>query len=242
MSLEVEKVRPYDSEEGKKVQIEKMFDNVAKNYDTINHLMTVGIDILWRKRAVREIGNIKPKQILDMATGTGDFAFEALKLNPEKIVGADLSQKMLDVGIQKAESKKVDIIDFVKADSENLSFNDNKFDAITVGFGVRNFENLTVGLKELNRVMKPEGMIAILEPSFPDNFLLKKLVEFNFKYITPLLGRLFSDGSAYTYLPSSVEAFPEGENFLNILSECGFKDNKHIKLSFGICALYIGRK
>jgi demethylmenaquinone methyltransferase/2-methoxy-6-polyprenyl-1,4-benzoquinol methylase len=244
VEIQVEKVVPYQSKEGKKAQIETMFDNIAHKYDFLNHLLSLGIDITWRKRAIREISGIEPKSILDMATGTGDFAFEALILNPDRITALDLSQNMLDIGKEKAKSNdKEEKIDWVKGDSEALNFSENSFDAITVGFGVRNFQNLDKGLSELARVMKPNGMIAILEPSFPTNPVLKILFNIHFKYITPLVGKLFSkDASAYSYLPDSVSAFPQGELFCQLLQKAGFKDTKHVPLTFGMCALYLARK
>lgn len=244
MNLKVEKVLPYNQNEQKSTQIETMFDNIAHRYDFLNHLLSLGVDITWRKRAIRELSSINPKIILDMASGTGDFAFEALSMNPTKIIALDLSQNMLDVGIEKARTKdKGNTIEWVKGDSENLVYTENQFDAITVGFGVRNFQNLDKGLSELARVLKPGGMIAILEPSFPTNPILKLLFSIHFQYITPLVGKLFSkDASAYSYLPDSVSAFPEGENFCKLLEKAGFTDTKHLPLTFGMCALYIARK
>jgi demethylmenaquinone methyltransferase/2-methoxy-6-polyprenyl-1,4-benzoquinol methylase len=221
-----------------------MFDNIAHKYDFLNHLLSLGIDITWRKRAIREISSIKPKIILDMASGTGDFAFEALNINPEKVTAIDLSQNMLDIGKEKAKTKDAGhIIEWVKGDSEALIFSDNSFDAITVGFGVRNFQNLDKGLGELSRVLKQDGMIAILEPSFPTNPILKLIFNIHFRYITPLVGKLFSkDSSAYSYLPDSVSAFPQGELFCQLLQKAGFKDTKHVPLTFGMCAMYLARK
>jgi demethylmenaquinone methyltransferase / 2-methoxy-6-polyprenyl-1,4-benzoquinol methylase len=244
MNLEVESILPYNQDENKKTQIESMFDNIAHKYDFLNRFLSLGIDISWRKRAIREIGVVFPKRILDMATGTGDFAFEALVLNPEKVVGVDLSQNMLDIGIQKSiKRNQSDKIEFIKGDSEHLSYESNSFDAITVGFGVRNFQHLKLGLSELSRVLKPGGMIAILEPSFPTNPILKGLFTIHFKYVTPIFGKLFSkDARAYTYLPDSVEAFPQGVEFCKILTQQGFIDTKHIPLTFGMCALYTAKK
>lgn len=244
MRIQVEKIRPYSGSNDKKVQIESMFDNIAHRYDFLNHLLSAGIDILWRKRAIQEISIINPKRIMDMATGTGDFAFEALKLNPEKIVAVDLSQNMLDVGILKNQKRGTEsIVEFVKGDSEKLDFEDESFDAVTVGFGVRNFENLKLGLSELARVTRAGGMIAILEPSFPTNPLVKFVFKLHFKYLMPVIGRIFSrDPSAYSYLHNSVEAFPEGEKFCEIIKASGFRDTKHLSLSFGICALYLAYK
>lgn len=244
MEIKVEKVVPYGQKATKKEQIESMFDNIAHKYDFLNHLLSFGIDIIWRKRAIREIASLGPKKVLDMATGTGDFAFEALSLQPDKIIALDLSQNMLDVGIVKAKSKdKNGVIEWVKGDSEKMNFTTNSFDAITVGFGVRNFQNLEVGLDELYRVLNAGGVIAILEPSFPAHPLLKFLFTIHFKYITPFIGKILSnDNAAYTYLPDSVSAFPQGVLFCQLLEKVGFKDTKHIPLTFGICALYIARK
>ena len=242
---EVEKLKPYsESSEDKKIQIEKMFDNIAVKYDFLNHLLSAGIYILWRKQAIKELKDIAPKRMMDMATGTGDFAFEALALNPEQVVGIDLSQNMLDVGIEKSKNRKVsDKIQFVKGDAEHLSYENEYFDAITVGFGVRNFQNLQAGLTELHRVLKTGGRIAILEPSFPKNPLIKYFFIFHFKYLTPFIGRLFSkDDSAYKYLPSSVEAFPQGEKFNELMQGIGYKNTKFIPLTFGICTLYLAEK
>lgn len=244
MEIEVEKVVPYNQEKEKRVQIESMFDNIAHKYDFLNHLLSLGIDITWRKRAIREVSVVQPRLILDMASGTGDFAFEALSISPEKIVALDLSQNMLDIGRSKASTKDTQtIIDWVKGDSEQILYSDGHFDAITVGFGVRNFQNLEKGLSELHRVLRPGGMIAILEPSFPTNPFLKILFNIHFRYITPLVGKLFSkDARAYTYLPDSVSVFPQGDSFCKILENVGFKDTKHIALTFGMCALYLARK
>lgn len=244
MSLEVEKVTPYSTKEDKKMQIEGMFDNIAGKYDFLNHLLSAGIDISWRKKAIKEISAVHPKIILDMATGTGDFAFEALVLNPEKIIGVDLSQNMLNVGIEKSIKRNLrGKIEFQKGDSENLNFTANYFDAITVGFGVRNFQNLELGLSELYRVLRKDGMIVILEPSFPENPIMKSIFNLHFKYLTPFIGRIFSkDSSAYSYLPNSVEAFPQGEPFVKLLNSLGFRDTNYIPLTFGMCALYTAKK
>lgn len=244
MNLEVESVLPYNQDENKKSQIESMFDNIAHKYDFLNRFLSLGIDISWRKRAIREISVVSPKYILDMATGTGDFAFESLTIQPTKVVGVDLSQNMLDKGIEKAiERNQSDKIEFVKGDSEKLSYESQYFEAVTVGFGVRNFQNLNLGLSELSRILKSGGIIAILEPSFPTNPIMKFLFTIHFRYITPIFGKLFSkDARAYTYLPDSVAAFPQGEAFCEILRNQGFVDTKHIPLTFGMCALYIAYK
>lgn len=244
MSIKVEKVLPYNLEDAKKNQIESMFDNIAHKYDFLNHLLSFGVDIMWRKYAIKRISEVQPKLILDMATGTGDFAFEALAISPEKVIGVDLSQNMLNIGIDKAKTRNLsDKIEFVKGDSEQLQFADNHFDAITVGFGVRNFQSLEKGLSELSRVLKSGGRIAILEPSFPTNPLMKFIFTIHFKYITPFLGKLFSkDASAYNYLPDSVQAFPQGNEFTAIMEKSGFVNTKTIPLTFGMCTLYLGDK
>jgi len=238
-------VKPYkESELGKKEQVAEMFDNISPKYDFLNHLLSMGIDIQWRKKVVKIIKKSEAKTILDIATGTGDLAIAMSKINPEKITGLDLSQGMLDVGIKKIKAKGLDsLIDMVQGDSENLPFLDNTFDAITVSFGVRNFENLDKGLSEINRVLKPNGTFVILEFSQPQKFPMKQLYSFYSKYILPFLGKLISnDSSAYTYLPESVEAFPYGKELLYILSKNNFVDEKAKELTFGISTIYHSKK
>lgn len=238
-------VVPYkDKESGKKEQVAEMFNNISHRYDFLNHFLSLGIDILWRKKAVRLMKPDAPKQILDVATGTGDFALEALKLNPDRIVGVDISSGMLEMGKIKMKKKGVDhIIDMQMGDSEKLLFDDNTFDATIVAFGVRNFENLKKGLKDMHRVVRPGGKTVIIEFSRPKHFPMKQLYNFYFKSILPIIGRLVSkDSSAYTYLPESVDAFPDGQQFLNILEEVGYKNTKCVPLTFGISSIYIGQK
>lgn len=239
------KITPYNNKQSsKKAQVAKMFNNIAGRYDFLNHFLSLGIDILWRKRAIREISEIQPSSVLDIATGTGDLAVEAAKLNPSKIVGVDISEGMLEVGRKKMKNKDLDkLIELQYGDSENLPFEDNTFDAVTAGFGVRNFENLSKGLSEMFRVMSLGGKLAILEPAEPTSFPFKQLYSFYFKGLLPLLGKIISkDNSAYTYLPESVAAFPSGDAFLIELTKAGFKKPQHIKLTFGIAALYIATK
>ena len=238
------KITPYKNKENKKVQVAKMFDNIAARYDFLNHFLSLGIDILWRKRAIREIEKISPKTILDIATGTGDLAVEASVLKPTKIIGVDISEGMLDIGRKKMKANGLDsTIELQFGDSENLPFEDNSFDAITAGFGVRNFEDLPKGLSEMCRVMNKGGKIAILEPAEPTTFPFKQLYNLYFTRFLPFVGKLVSkDNAAYTYLPESVAAFPSGQAFLKELEIAGFRHPQHIKLTFGIAALYIATK
>lgn len=221
-----------------------MFDAIASNYDFLNHFLSLGIDKIWRKKAINTLKKDKPKTILDLACGTGDLSIASLKLNPEKIIGIDISEKMVDIGRKKIRQKKYDDrIELLVADSENLPFNDASFEAVTVAFGVRNFENLHKGLSEALRVLKPGGNLVILEFSKPDRFPVKQLYFFYFSKILPWLGRLFSrDDSAYHYLPDSVKEFPQGDDFLKIMDENGFKSLNFKKLNFGICSIYSGQK
>ena len=238
-------VVPYKEEKSsKKVQVAKMFDNISRRYDFLNHFLSLGIDKRWRKTAVNLLRPLKPKHILDVATGTGDFALQALLLNPEKIIGIDISEGMLDVGRRKVREKHLDhLVELRSGDSENLPFEENKFDAVTVGFGVRNFENLEQGLHEIFRVLRPGGVAVVLEYSRPRKFPFKQIYSFYFKFILPKIGRIVSsDKAAYTYLPESVEAFPDGEDFLHILHHVGFKNTQCRPLTFGISSIYIGTK
>jgi demethylmenaquinone methyltransferase / 2-methoxy-6-polyprenyl-1,4-benzoquinol methylase len=238
-------VVPYKEEQtGKKEQVAKMFDNISHRYDFLNHFLSLGIDKLWRKKAISYLKDSKPAFILDVATGTGDFAIQALSLKPTKISGIDISEGMLEVGRRKIKVKKIDhIIELKQGDSENIPFEQNKFDAVTVAFGVRNFENLDKGLREILRVLKPGGRLVVLEFSRPTAFPMKQLFSFYFKQILPKIGKIVSsDNAAYTYLPESVQAFPDGEDFLRILNDVGFKNTKCKVLSFGISSIYIGTK
>jgi len=230
--------------ESKKQQVRTMFNNIAHRYDFLNHFLSVGIDYSWRRKAIKIIGKNNPKTILDVATGTGDLAIAAMKLNPEKIIGIDIAEDMVEVGKKKIRKKNLEqIIQLQTGDSENIQFNDNYFDAAMVAFGVRNFENLEKGLSEMYRVLKTGGEVMILEFSKPAKFPVKQFYNFYFRYILPFLGRLISgDKAAYTYLPDSVSEFPHGKEFLNILTKVGFKDPIHKPLTFGIASIYTGRK
>lgn len=238
-------VKPYKNEEGsKKEQVAKMFNNIAHKYDFLNHTLSLGIDILWRKKAVKILKKSNPKKVLDIACGTGDFAIEDLNSGATEIIGLDISKGMVDVGIEKVKKKGLlDKVSLRVGDSENIPFEENAFDGITVGFGVRNFENLKKGLTEMNRVLTPGGQLIVLEFSKPKKFPIKQLYFFYFKYILPKVGRLISkDQTAYTYLPDSVNAFPDGENFTAIMEEVGFKSTKIVPVTFGIASIYVGIK
>lgn len=221
-----------------------MFDNISPKYDFLNHFLSMGIDVLWRKKAIRQLRAGAPKLILDIATGTGDLAIEALSLKPEKVTGVDISEGMLAMGRKKLESRGLqDKIELKYGDSENLPFEANAYDAVTVAFGVRNFENLEKGLKEIYRVMKPGAVFVVLEFSQPERFPVKQFYNFYFNNILPLFGRLVSkDNAAYTYLPQSVNAFPYGKRFTQLLEKTGFKETRSMPLTFGIASIYVGRK
>ncbi len=244
MKEDINTVTPYkQSDLGKKEQVERMFDNIAHRYDFLNHFLSLGIDNVWRKKAINKLATVQPKSVLDIATGTGDVAFAVKKrLNPTTLVGLDLSEGMLSFAREKAKKRGLsESIQFVKGDSENLEFADNSFEGVTVSFGVRNFENLEKGLAEIYRVLTPGGKLVILEFSKPKKFPIKQLYNFYFSNILPLWGKLISkDQSAYTYLPESVRAFPEGDKFCGIMQKTGFKTVEQKTLTFGICTIYSG--
>lgn len=237
-------VKPYNTDKSKKEEVADMFDSISARYDFLNHFLSFGIDKIWRKKAIKMLSDIQPKTILDMATGTGDFAIAALKLNPDKVIGLDISPGMLAVGIDKMKHKKVDhIIEMNPGDSENIPYVDDYFDAVTVGFGVRNYQDLEKGLSELLRVTRPGGKIVILEFSKPKRFPMKHLFGFYSRYFIPFFGkRISKDAKAYSYLPESVAAFPEGLDFINILSKLGYQSVQSVLLSGGIASIYMGRK
>ena len=238
-------VKPYNSnEKSKKQEVAEMFNNISHRYDFLNHFLSMGIDRIWRKKAIRILKPDHPKFLLDIATGTGDFAIAALKLHPDKIIGLDISTGMLEKGREKLKKRKIDHkIELHEGDSENIPFPDNTFDGITVGFGVRNFENLEKGLKEMLRVLKPGKTAVILEFSKPRKFPVKQLFGFYSRRIIPFFGRKISkDKAAYSYLPESVEAFPEGTAFVTIMEKCGYKDIRTKTVSGGIATIYYGKK
>jgi demethylmenaquinone methyltransferase/2-methoxy-6-polyprenyl-1,4-benzoquinol methylase len=238
-------VVPYKQEVGsKKEQVVRMFNKISKRYDFLNHFLSLGIDITWRKKAIKLLEPESPKQILDIATGTGDFAIQAMSLNPEKVLGIDISPGMLEIGRKKILKKGLQqYIDLQQGDSENLQFIDNKFDAVIVSFGVRNFENLNRGLKEMHRVLKPNGAAVILEFSKPQQFPFKQLYGWYFKKVLPGIGRVISkDEFAYRYLPESVEQFPSGERFIEELKAVGFKNCICKTVTFGVSSIYMAKK
>jgi demethylmenaquinone methyltransferase/2-methoxy-6-polyprenyl-1,4-benzoquinol methylase len=238
-------VLPYkDKDDSKKQQVADMFDSISPKYDFLNHFLSLGIDIRWRKKAIKLLRDIKPKLILDIATGTGDFAIESLKLNPDKVIGVDISEGMLSVGRKKLTKRKLnDKITLQSGDSENLPFEDNMFDAIIVAFGVRNFENLEKGMAEMHRVLRPGGKVVVLEFSKPKSFPFKHLYNFYFNTILPTIGKSVSkDNAAYTYLPESVKSFPDGKDFTNILDKLGFNNTVCKPLTLGVSSIYTGIK
>lgn len=241
-----EKVTPYkNSSKGKKQQVEQMFDTISENYDGLNRVISLGTDKSWRKKVIRLVAARKPESILDIATGTGDLAISfAEKKIGSKIVGLDLSEGMLAVAKKKVEGKSYEhLITFVKGDSEALPFDDNSFDAVTVSFGIRNFENLEAGLSEILRVLKKDGIFVILETSVPTKFPFKQGYRLYTGYILPLIGRIFSkDKVAYKYLSESASAFPFGEKLNNILRKIGFTEVKNHPQTMGVATIYTANK
>ena len=237
-------IKPYkDSDLGKKEQVAKMFDAISANYDGLNRVISFGIDVKWRKKVVAIVGKNNPKQILDIATGTGDLALMMSNLNPDRIVGLDISSGMLEVGKQKITKANLsDKIEMIVGDSEDMPFEDDTFDAITVSFGVRNFANLDKGLKEIARVLKPSGVLVILETSNPTKFPFKQGYQLHTHLVLPIVGKLFSkDKVAYSYLSESANSFPFGEAFNNILKKNGFTTAEDQPVTFGVATIYTAR-
>ena len=240
-----ENIKPYNEEEKKSVQVERMFDNIAPAYDQLNHTLSWGIDRSWRKKAINWLKPFQPQRMMDVATGTGDFAIQACRvLNPTELIGTDISEGMMNVGRQKVKEAGLESrISFAKEDCTALTFPDKRFDAITVAFGVRNFEDLDKGLKEMHRVLDDNGKLVILELSEPDWFPMKQLYAIYSKVVIPTLGKLLSkDRSAYTYLPQSIKAFPQGEVMKEIILKAGFSEARFKRLTLGICTLYTATK
>lgn len=244
-NVKAEAIKPYEAEAAKKGQVSTMFNNIARYYDFLNHFLSLGIDHSWRKKAIATLQADQPEHILDVATGTGDLAIEAYRqLKPKKITGIDISVKMLEVGDRKLEKLGLEeVITLQEGDSEHLPFQDNTFDAAIVSFGVRNFANVKAGLTDMVRVLKPGSKLVVLEFSRPTMFPFKQGFNAYFKYILPFIGRVTSkDKHAYGYLYESVQAFPEGEDFMNLLTEVGLNNPTCTRLSLGICSIYTGIK
>lgn len=242
---EQEKIKPYHKEGDKTQQVEQMFDNIAHSYDKLNHRLSWNIDKGWRKKAIRQLLPYRPKVMLDIATGTGDFAILAAgMLRPVTLIGADISEKMMEIGRQKVEKEKLDsVISFKKEDCMNLSFADDTFDAITAAFGIRNFSDLNKGLGEMCRVLKKGGHLSIVELTSPVSFPMKQLFSIYSHTFLPLYGRMISkDRSAYDYLTATIEAFPQGEQMIEILKTAGFSKAQFKRLTFGICTMYFAEK
>lgn len=241
---EQESIKPYNSgEKGK--QVEEMFNNIAPTYDTLNHRLSWDIDKGWRKKAIAQLQPFSPRHILDIATGTGDFAILAARmLTPEKLIGADISEGMMDIGRQKVKRARLEqIISFEKEDCLQLSYPENSFDAVTAAFGIRNFPDLDRGLKEIFRVLKPDGHLSIVELTSPVAFPMKQLFKVYSHTVLPIYGRLVSrDDSAYHYLTATIEAFPQGEQMVGILKKTGFSEARFERLTFGICTMYLATK
>ncbi len=236
-----ETITPYNAKEAKGRQVERMFDNIAHSYDMLNHAFSLGIDRYWRRAAIRSLQPYQPREILDVATGTGDFALlSARRLQPDRILGVDLSEGMLDVGREKAARAGLsDVIRFQKDDCLNLRIADASFDAVTVAYGVRNFEDLDRGLREMWRVLRPGGRLVIIELTAPRRAPMRQLFRFYSHVLMPALGRLVSrDGKAYAYLPATMEAFPQGEEMQGILQRAGFAEVRFRRFTFGLSTLY----
>ena len=240
-----EKIKPYDGEGEKGKLIEEMFDNIAPTYDTLNHRLSGNIDKGWRKKAIRQLQPFRPKQMLDIATGTGDFAILAAKeLKPEHLIGADISEGMMAIGREKVKAAGLsDVISFQKEDCLNLSFPDNTFDAVTAAFGIRNFQNLDKGLAEICRVLKKGGHLSIVELTTPVKFPMKQLFRiYSNTFLLNYAKFISKDKSAYEYLNKTVEAFPQGEKMMEIFQKAGFAKSSFRRLTFGICTMYFAEK
>ncbi|EGF50386.1 bifunctional demethylmenaquinone methyltransferase/2-methoxy-6-polyprenyl-1,4-benzoquinol methylase UbiE [Bacteroides fluxus] len=245
MNYPQEHIKPYGKDGKKSEQVEKMFNNIAPAYDKLNHTLSMGIDRNWRKKAINMLRPFRPRRIMDVATGTGDFAILACReLQPDTLTGTDISEGMMEVGREKVKQAHLsDKISFVREDCTCLSFADGSFDAVTVAFGVRNFEDLDKGISEMCRVLSPGGHLVILELSTPDRFPMKQLFTVYSRIVIPLLGKCISkDNSAYTYLPESIHAFPQGEVMQEVIRKAGFSEVSFKRLTFGICTLYMARK
>lgn len=240
-----EKIKPYNSTDEKGKVVEEMFDNIAPTYDTLNHRLSWNIDKSWRKKAIKQLSPFKPKTILDIATGTGDFAILSAKmLLPDTLIGTDISEGMMEIGRQKVKNERLEsIISFQKEDCLNLTFPSDTFEAVTAAFGIRNFQDLERGLVEMYRVLKKGGHLCIIELTTPISFPMKQFFKVYSKVVLPFYGRLISkDSSAYDYLNKTIAAFPQGETMMKILQKAGFAKTSFKRLTFGICTMYIAEK
>ena len=240
-----ENIKPYNKDEEKEAQVELMFNNIAHSYDKLNHRLSWNIDKNWRKKALKKLSTYKPKTILDIATGTGDFAIlESEMLKPVHIIGADISEGMMAIGRKKVEALKLNnIISFSKEDCLNLSFPNETFDAVTAAFGIRNFVNLDKGLREMYRVLKTNGHLCIIELTTPIHFPMKQLFKIYSHTVLPIYGRIISkDNAAYSYLTATIEAFPQGEQMISILKKAGFSKAEFRRMTLGICTMYFATK
>lgn len=240
-----EQIKPYEGTGDKGKLVEAMFDNIAPTYDTLNHRLSWDIDKIWRKKAIQLLQPHQPKKMLDIATGTGDFAILAANmLHPDSLIGTDISEKMMEIGKAKVKQQKLDsIVSFKKEDCLHLSFDDNTFDAVTAAFGIRNFQSLDQGLKEMCRVLKKGGHLSIVELTTPVSFPMKQLFHIYSHTVLPLYGKLISkDQSAYSYLTATIEAFPQGETMVEVLKKAGFAKAEFKRLTFGICTMYYATK
>ncbi len=245
MTYKQESIKPYNNNEAKGVQVERMFDSIAHSYDLLNHTLSFGIDKHWRKAAINSLRPFHPQRILDIATGTGDFALLATKeLHPQELLGVDLSEGMMNVGREKVKKAHLEnIIHFQKEDCLQLTITDNSFDAVMVAYGIRNFENLDQGLREMCRVMRPNGRLVIIELTSPIHFPMKQLFWLYSHVFMPAFGKIISrDNKAYAYLPATMEAFPQGEEMQQILQRVGFKDVTFKRFTFGLSTMYCASK
>ncbi len=245
MAYKQEAIKPYREEGEKRQQVEVMFDNIAPTYDKLNHRLSWDIDRYWRNKAIKTMAQYGPRRILDIATGTGDFAIlQAERLHAEQVIGADISEGMMAVGREKVKARGLDsVISFKNEDCSALSFCDDSFDAVTAAFGIRNFQNLEVGLREMLRVLRPGGLLCVLELTTPVHFPMKQLFRIYSHVVMPAYGRFISkDNAAYSYLTKTIEAFPQGEVMTGILMQLGFREASFTRLTFGICTMYVAFK
>ncbi len=242
--MNIQEVKPYNKEKSKKYQVREMFNNISHKYDLANSVLSFGVHYYWRKKCIEKLKPLQPKYILDLATGTGDLAIALTQLQPEKIIAADYAERMLHIAQKKINARHLNhIIEFKQEDGENLSFADNTFNAVTISFGIRNFENYQKGLEEMYRVLKENGVLLILEFTLPQNKLVRGLYNFYFRFILPIIAWILTgDKKAYDYLPNSVASFPQYRNFCDNIISKGFKSCEYYPLTSGIATIYLARK